>query len=69
VKHLRSIAAGLAIAAAAVTGTTLATHNAAPRTDTTWSAPDTTADTTWGSEPVNLPVDLPTITPLDTTWG
>lgn len=66
-KRIRCIIAGLTLATAAATGAVI-THTDASRTDTTSSA-DTTNDTTWGSEPVKLPVDLPTITPLDTTWG
>jgi hypothetical protein len=68
VKHLRSIAATLAIAAAAITGISLGI-DIRPQMDTTWGAPDTANDTTWGAPPIDLPVDLPTITPLDTTWG
>jgi hypothetical protein len=68
-KRIRCIVAGLTLATAAATGAIITHTVAAPRTDTTWGAPATADDTTWGSEPVGLPVDLPTITPLDTTWG
>lgn len=72
-KRIRCIVAGLTLATAAATGAVITHTVAAPRIDTTWGASDTADDTTWGSEPVDLPVtlpvDLPTITPLDTTWG
>lgn len=76
-KRLRYTIAALTLAAAATTGTALADAAIAPP-DTTWGAPDTADDTTWGTAPVDLPT-LPTatvdgsvtvtVTPLDTTWG
>lgn len=48
-RRIRLLVAGLTVAAAAVTGTTLTTIGTPP--DTTWGAPDTTDDTTWGNTP------------------
>lgn len=63
-RPLRRIAAGISIAAAAVTGGILADDLAAtPPQDTTWGAPD--GDTTWGAPAP----DTGTVTPQDTTWG
>lgn len=59
--RLRRIAAGLTLAAAAVTGAALTdTLVASPQGDTTWGAPDTPDDTTWGTQPDTAPAD--------TTW-
>ncbi|MGV9891693.1 hypothetical protein [Streptomyces sp. NPDC003395] len=67
---LRRIAAGLALATAAVTGLTLADHITPRATmDTTWGAPAGTDDTTWGTPPTDGTPTVPVITPLDTTWG
>lgn len=68
-KRIRCIVAGLTLATAAATGAIITHTVAAPRTDTTWGAPDTADDTTWGTPPIDLPGNLPVITPLDTTWG
>jgi hypothetical protein len=75
-RRLRRIAAGLSLAAAAATGTALATDVAGPP-DTTWGAPATADDTTWGVPPIDTtPIVQPVtdtvdnlLTPLDTTWG
>ena len=75
-KSLRRLLAGLALTAAAATGTltaaTTASADPAP-TDTTWGTPaptDTPADTTWGVAPTGQDNGAGiTVTPLDTTWG
>lgn len=65
--RLRRIAAGISLAAAAVTGAAL-TDNlvASPQGDTTWGAPDTPDDTTWGT--TAAPASTPDTAPQDTTW-
>lgn len=61
--NLRGIAASLAITATIITGISL-NIDISPQMDTTWGAPDTR-----DVPAVDLPVDLPPVTPLDTTWG
>jgi hypothetical protein len=66
--HLRTLAAGLGLAAATATGAALTGDLiASPQGDTTWGAPDTGATTDDGTTPATDPGA--TITPLDTTWG
>lgn len=63
-KHWRALAATLALTTAAITGISLNT-DISTQMDTTWGAPDTTAQ----SPVAELP-DAPPITTLrDTTWG
>lgn len=68
-RRIRLLVAGLTVAAAAVTGTTLTTIGTPP--DTTWGAPETTDDTTWGNPPTDAgDGDEETASPQgDTTWG
>lgn len=76
-RRLRRIAAGISLAAAAATGTALATDGIVGPPDTTWGAPATADDTTWGNPPIDTtPIVQPVtdtvgnlLTPLDTTWG
>jgi hypothetical protein len=62
VKTIRRIAAGLALATAAITGILTAVDDLATPADTTGGAPTLTPSTP-------DTVDLPDVTILDTTWG
>jgi hypothetical protein len=73
-RRLRTIAAGLGLAAATATGAALTSDLAAsPQGDTTWGAPDTGATTVddGATDGTTTPATDPgtTVTPLDTTWG
>lgn len=67
--RVRLLIAGLSIAAAVATGTTLTT-NLAP-VDTTWGSHATTNDTTWGTPAGGGDGggQEPPANPGDTTWG
>ncbi|MFD1308986.1 hypothetical protein [Streptomyces kaempferi] len=65
--RLRAAIAALALATAVGAGITLADNVLSLQGDTTWGAP--AGDTTWGAPPADVLDNLPTITPLDTTWG
>ena len=64
-KNLCRLAAGFAIAAAAITGTLTTTATAAPQGDTTSGVTYTPQDTYWGATPTGGG----TATPQDTYWG
>ena len=67
---MRRAFAAICLTAAAVTGITLAPHTIVPAADTTWGAP-ATSSTAWDAPalPALPDVQLPDLTPLDTTWG
>lgn len=69
-KRIKALLAGLTLAASAFTGLAVTNAAIAPP-DTTWGAPATADDTTWGTTPVDTPESPtgPVVTPLDTTWG
>lgn len=70
--RLRRTLAGLSLAAASVTGTILAATDtiAAPAADTAWGAPDTDPVVDTGTiVDLDVTVDVPIATPLDTAWG
>jgi hypothetical protein len=68
-KRIRRVLAGLGIAAALTTGTTL-TVTPQPSGDTTWGS-DTTSDTTWSTQTTEDSDDDTGTGAVqgDTTWG
>jgi hypothetical protein len=71
-KRIRRLAAGLSIAAAVATGTTLTTSGAAQPPDTTWGAPTDNSNCCLpGANPDNNSdsANTPPAVQNDTTWG